>query len=473
MAFVMLNIGERALAAQQLAMDITGQNLANVTTPGYQRQQVVLTDPPPVLLPGTGSQPNYVGQGVTVSQVNRVSNAFLSRSVRAQTSQAGAWSAISTALAQLEPLFAEPSSTGLAEAMNSFFGAWQTVSQNPANLPARTALLGQAQQLVSNFQGLAQQLVNEQSNLDQSVTTQVAQVNQLAAQLATLNQSIAAATGTGATPNDLLNQRGEILNQLAKIANISYAVNPNGSVDVYLGSQALVLNHTTYALAARFNPATGVHDVVFQNGAVPQLSSGTLYGTLVVRGVSQGSALVGDIPTYLARLNTLATGLANAVNSLQAQGYGLNGTAPTGIPFFTNAGLGAGGIQVNPTLVAHPDLVAASSAPSSPGNGQNALAIADIAQTPVALGGTAPHTLASYWTSLVSQVGLDGQSASTRSTTASNTLADLNAALQSQVGVNPDQASVNLIQEEQSYRAAVQVITTEQSTMGALLAAVG
>ena len=61
MGFVMLNIASRALAAQQLAMDVTGQNLANATTPGYQRQQVVLTDPPPVLLPGTGSQPNYVG----------------------------------------------------------------------------------------------------------------------------------------------------------------------------------------------------------------------------------------------------------------------------------------------------------------------------------------------------------------------------------------------------------------------------
>ncbi len=472
MGFVMLNIASRALAAQQLAMDITGQNLANATTPGYQRQQVVLTDPPPVLLPGTGSQPNYVGQGVTVSQITRVSNAFLSRSVRAQTSQAGSWSAIDTALAQLQPLFAEPSSTGLAEAMNSFFAAWQTVSQNPTSLPARTALLGQAQQLVSNFQGLAQQLVNEQSNLDQSVSSQVGQINHLAAQLATVNQSIAAAAGTGATPNDLLNQRGELLNQLAKLANISYAVNPNGSVDVYLGSQALVLNHTTYTLTTRFNAATGVHDVVFQNGAVPKLSSGSLYGTLQVRGISQGSTLVGDIPTYLRRLNTLATGLATAVNHLQASGYGLGGTSPTGLPFFTNAGLGAGGLAVNPTLLANPNLVAAASAPSAPGNGSNALAIADLAQTPVALGGTS-STLASYWTSLVNQVGLDGQSASQRSTTATNTLSDLNSALQSQVGVNPDQASANLIQEEQSYRAAAQVITTEQSTMDALLAAVG
>lgn len=452
-------------------MDVTGQNLANATTPGYQRQQVNLTEAPPVLLPGIGGEPNYVGQGVSVSDIQRVSNAFLSRSVRAQTSQAGTWSSISTALGQLEPLFSEPSSTGLGEAMDSFFAAWQTVSENPSNLPARTALLGQAQTLVTTFQNLDQQLINEQSNLDQSVVAQVSQVNQLADQIAGLNQSIGAATGTGGQPNDLLNQRGELLDQLASLANISYTQNPNGSVDVYLGGQPLVVNETTYTLKTPFNPATGLHDVVFQDGAAPTLSSGTLYGTLQVRGASSGGALVGDIPNYLSQLNTLATGLADAVNSFQANGYGLNGTTPTGIPFFTNANLGAGGFSVNPALTANPDLVAAASSASAPGDGSNALAIADLGQNAISLGGSTT-TLANYWNSLVTQVGLDGQSASQRSSTAQSTLSDLTAALSSQVGVSPDQESANLIQEEQSYQAATQVITTEQSAMDALLAAV-
>lgn len=452
-------------------MDVTGQNLANATTPGYQRQQVNLTEAPPVLMAGLGGEPNYVGQGVTVSDIQRVSNAFLSRSVRAQTSQAGAWSSINTALSQLEPLFSEPSSTGLGEAMDSFFAAWQTVSEDPSSLPARTALIGQAQELVSNFQSLHQQLINEQSNLDQSVVSQVSQINQLAGQIAGLNQSIGAATGTGGQPNDLLNQRGELLDQLANLANISYTQNPNGSVDVYLGGQPLVMNEATYTLTTPVSAATGMHEVVFQDGATPTLSSGTLYGTLQVRGTTSSGALVGDIPTYLSQLDTLATGLATAVNSLQASGYGLNGTAPTGVPFFTNASLGAGGFSVNPALAANPDLVAAASSPSAPGDGSNALAIADLAQNPVSLGGSST-TLANYWNSLVTEVGLDGQSASQRSTTAQSTLSDLTAALESQVGVSPDQESANLIQEEQSYQAATQLITTEQSAMAALLAAV-
>jgi flagellar hook-associated protein 1 FlgK len=472
MSFLMLNIASRALAAQQLAMDVTGQNMANATTPGYQRQEVVLTDPAPVELPGVGGHPNYVGQGVSVQEIQRVSNAFLSRSVRAQTGQAGTWSAISTALAQLEPLFSEPSSSGLAEAMNAFFAAWQTLSENPASLPARTALLGQAQQLVSTFQNLSQQLQNEQSNLDQTVVSQVGQVNDLAQQIAALNGAIGAATGTGSQPNDLLNQRGELLTQLSKLANITYMQNPNGSVDVYLGNQLLVQNQTTLTLEAKLNPATGVHDVVFQDGAVPELSSGTLYGTMTVRGMSVGGSLSGDIPTYASQLNTLASGLAAAVNPLQASGYGLSAATPTGIPFFTSAALGAGAIAVNPALVNNPDLIAAASTPAAPGDGSNALAISDIAQETLALGGSS-STLGNYWTSLVSRVGLDGQAANARSTTAQSTLSDLNTALQGQVGVDVNQEAANLIQEEQSYRAAAQVITTEQSTMDALLAAVG
>jgi flagellar hook-associated protein 1 FlgK len=474
----MLNIGASALAAQQLAMDVTSQNLANATTPGYQEEVTNLTEAPAIPFGGTNAAngPSQLGEGVTVQSVMRVSNAFLARSVRAETSLANTWSTVSQALQQLEPLFQEPSSTGLGEAMDAFFGAWQTLSQNPTSISARTALLGQAQQLTSTFQSLSGQLLQEQTNLNQNVQSEVGQVNALAQQIANLNQSIEA-VGPSGNPNDLLDQRGELLNQLAQLVNITYTSTPSGALYVYVGSHVLVANTQTYQLTTVQDPSTGLWDVQWADGSAAYIQSGTLYGTLEVRGQTQNGTFSGYIPTYLSQLNTLAAGLANAVNQLQASGYGLNGTTPTNIPFFTSGSapsITAGNITVNPVLVANPTDIAAASSPSSPGDGSNALAIADLAQSNSITypGQTVTGTFNDYWSALVGTVGLDGQSANARQQSTQSTLQDMQNALQSQVGVNPDQESVNLIQEEQSYRAAVQVITTEQSSMSALLAAI-
>src|SRR5579875_3164739 len=474
----MLNIATRSLAAQQLAMDVTAQNLANATTPGYDRQIANLTPGPEQPMGGynAANGPSELGDGVSVASVSQATDAFLTRSVTAQTSLAGNWSATSEALQQLQSLFQEPSSTGLAEAMDAFFGAWQTLSQNPASVSAEQAVLGQAQQLTSAFQNISDQLTSLQANLDQTVVSEVGQSNSLAQQIADTNQSITE-VGIASHPNDLLDQQNQLVTELSKLVNVTYATSASGATDVYIGAHALVLGSQTSALTTVQDPNSGFEDVQWADGSQANIQAGELYGNLSVRGQSVNGTFTGYIPTYLTQLNALAAGLANAVNQLQSSGYAPYGSAPTGLPFFTSGASGtltAGSIQLNPTLAANPQLVASASAPNSPGDGSNALAVADLAQSNTITypGQAASGTFDNFWSALVGQVGLDGQSALNRQQTTQTTLAGLQNQLQSEVGVNPDEESVNLIQEEQSYRAAVQVITSEQSSMSALLAAI-
>jgi flagellar hook-associated protein 1 FlgK len=479
MSFLMLNIATRSLAAQQLAMDVTAQNLSNSTTPGYNRQIVNLTPGPEQPMGGynAANGPSQLGDGVYVSGVTQATDAFLARSVTAQTGLAGTWSATSQALQQLQSLFQEPSSTGLGEAMDAFFGAWQTLSQNPSNVSAEQGVLGQAQQLTSAFQNISNQLTSLQGNLNQTVISEVGQINSLAQQIANVNQSIAQ-VGIQSNPNQLLDQQNQLMSQLSQLVNVTYSTSPAGQLDVYIGAHALVLGPQTASLTTVQDPTSGMADVQWSDGSTANIQSGELYGSLQVRGQTVNGTVTGYIPTYLSQLNSLAAGLASAVNQLQSSGYAPNGTAPTGIPFFTAGSSGsitAGSIQLNPALASNPQLLASASTAGSPGDGSNALAIADLAQnnTITYPGQSGSGTFSSFWGSLVGQVGLDGQGALNRQQTTQSTLANLQNQLQSVVGVNPDEESVHLIQEEQSYRAAVQVITSEQANMSALLAAIG
>jgi len=143
MAFDILNIASRAIAAQQLALEVTGNNMANATTPGYHVESAVLAEAMPSPDP---TEPNaLVGQGVDVLTVSRATNAFLSRSVRTQQSILGYDQAKSQGLGEVQNIFQEPAPQGLAETMNAFFQSWLTLSENPTSVAAEEGVIQQGQ----------------------------------------------------------------------------------------------------------------------------------------------------------------------------------------------------------------------------------------------------------------------------------------------------------------------------------------
>src|SRR5262252_8590649 len=192
------SIGTSALNAAYTALRTAGNNVANASTPGYSRQMVVLTAQTGAMIGG-----NYLGQGVAVSDVRRSYDAFLSRAATSAQSAASSSDARATQLAQLDNLFANPD-TGLGAAIDAFFQQVQSVSQQPADPAARQALLSAGNQLVARFADTGDRLQEFRSNTDTQIGLEVDAVNRYASQIATLNNQIALARGSGHEPNDLL-----------------------------------------------------------------------------------------------------------------------------------------------------------------------------------------------------------------------------------------------------------------------------
>ncbi len=469
MGFMMLNIAGRALAAQQLALDVTGNNMANATTPGYRAETANLTEAPPQ--PITSLQGSELGTGVVVSSVSRAWNPFLSRSVRTQLSNQGYWSSVNQGLSQIQSLFQEPSASGLQEGLNQFFASWQTLSNNPENQASQEDVIQQGKNIAGQFNQMAQSITAEMQNLTQTAQNQVSQVNTLSSEIAQLNTQIAAVTSGGGTANDLEDQRGVLLDNLSQLTNISYTLSPNQEVNVYIGSNAMVVNGQSYtigltqATTAPANYPTNAplpYSLTWQSssGATPipltGVNSGQLSGTL--------SVLNNNLPLYLAQLNGLANNLSTAVNAVSQVSGG----------FFTTVTAADGASQLSLVLGLAPS---ALQDPTNPGNGSAAMAVSELATEPVSITtGTSTTTYAAIdpqYTALVGQVGVDGQNAVNQGHTASSTLTSLKNARQSATGVDLNQQSAQLIQEQQSYSAAATMVSVEQSTMQSLLQAVG
>lgn len=454
MGFMMLNIASRALAAQQLALDVTGNNMANATTPGYRSETANLTEAPPQ--PVVSLQGSELGTGVVVSSVSRATNPFLSRSVRTQLTNQGYWSSTNQALSPIQSLFQEPSSSGLQEGMNQFFASWQTLSNAPQNQASQESVIQQGANLAGQFNTMATNITNEMANLTQTAKNQVSQVNTLTTEIAQLNIKIATVTSGGGSANDLLNQRGTLLDQLSSITNITYTLTPNQEVNVYLGSHALVVNGTHYQVGLQQTATTPSnypanaplpYQLTWQSSsgttpiALSGMNGGALFGTL--------SALGNNLPAYLGQLNQVAATLANKVNAASLVAGGFFNTV--------TSGNGASAIQVAKGL--SPSALVST---TNPGNGSAALAVSQLGST-----------IDPLYTALVGQVGVDGQNATNQSQTAKSTLASLKNARQSASGVDINQQSALLIQEQQSYTAAATMVSVEQSTMQTLMQAVG
>ncbi len=331
----MLSIGSSALMAYQTALEVVSQNISNANTPGYVRQAVNLQNVGgPTLAGGT------VGDGVEVQSVQNISNQFLQQQVVSDSSSYNYINTFQTYASQVDEALSN-SSTGLSAPMQSFFSAVNSLATDPTSSASRQAMLSSAQTLASTFNGLQQQLAGVDSQITGSVTTTVSQINGYAAQLAQLNVSIAQATaqGNGQAPNDLIDQRNEVLQNLAGDIGVSTTTNTDGSVNVYVANgQALVLDGSANSLSVQPNAFGQDQDVVLNSGGTgsvitSQISGGSLGGLLTAQSQV--------VEPAMNQLGQLAVTLASAVNAQNAQGinqYGQLGGNIFSVPAVTVTG---------------------------------------------------------------------------------------------------------------------------------------
>lgn len=340
----LLSTSVSGLLAFQRALDVTSNNVANAATPGYSVERVNLAENQ-----AQGTASGYVGTGVNVQSITRAYDELLAGQVRSSQSSFSSFNAFATQAAQIDNMLSD-SSTGITASLQAFVNALQTVANSPASTAQRQVLLSQARSLTQQLQNYGSQLSTYSSNVESQIGSSVDQINTLAGTIANLNGKIAAGlASTGQTPNDLMDQRDSLIDQLSQYVTVSTATQSDGSMNVYIGTgQALVTGSVAQSLTAFQDPFNATqHDIGIVSGGntadvTPQISGGSLGGLLAVR-----SQVIDPTKNSLGQFSV---GLATIVN--QAQQSGMDLTGSTGQPMFsvgavqilpatTNAGSGA------------------------------------------------------------------------------------------------------------------------------------
>jgi flagellar hook-associated protein 1 FlgK len=438
-----LSSAVEALDAQETGLSVTNNNIANVNTPGYSRQTINLAEAAPI---NEGSI--SVGNGVNLVSIQSIQNELLTLQIQQQTSQQSSADAQVSALTQVQTLF--PSSgTSLASSLSGFFTSLSALSSNPLDAGNRQTVITNAQTVVQQFNSIAAGLSAPIAGLNTQVKTDVAQINQLASQAATLNQQIVQQNGSGQGSGPLTDQLNQVENELAGLTNIQVTHGANGDSITTGNGTAIVLGGQSYALQTSTG-AGGNLQVLDNSGnnITAAISGGDLGGTIQVRD--------SNIPALQTQLDTLANQFGTAFNAAQAQGYNQNGTAGTAL--FTIPTVVAGSAAAIKLATTDPTAIAASSDGSSGSNGN--VANLTALQTLTLPSGQSATTMSA---NLVYQIGNLTSNATAQSTAIGLSLSSLNAQQTSGSGVSIDEESANLIRYQQAYEAAAKVITTISS----------
>ncbi|MDR1709602.1 MAG: flagellar hook-associated protein FlgK [Candidatus Accumulibacter sp.] len=311
-------IGVSAIQAAQIGLATTSHNIANASTPGFNRQRV-LQNANIATLTGGG----YVGTGTYVATVERIYDKFLSRQVQTAQTTVSALDEYSTMIGELNTLLADEDA-GLQSALDGFFEGLNAVNADPASLTTRQTFISSAQTLVSRFQILQGEIDTQYDYVNSKVSNYVDSVNSYAQQIAQVNwQIITAESINNQPPNDLYDQRDYLISELNKVVGVQTTVNSNGSVNVFFGNgQQLVVGTSASKLAAvqsSSDPARLTVGIVNTGGVqeLPEsiITGGALSGVLQFRSETLDSAA--------NTLGQIAASLALTFNAQQALGQDL------------------------------------------------------------------------------------------------------------------------------------------------------
>jgi flagellar hook-associated protein 1 FlgK len=231
-----LSIGVQALQANQAALQTAGNNIANVNTVGYSRQRVILET-----VPGQFTGGGYIGKGVNIQTIQRNFDAFLTRQATLSASTSAADITRADKLKQLEGIFGG-GANGLGASISDMLNAFSDVASAPTDLTARTVVLTRIDETASRMRAASQSLDELQIGITQELSQKVDSVNSLARNIARLNQEIAKVNGNGQPPNDLLDQRDQLVRDLNQYIQTTSIPADDGTVGIFVGgSQALVL----------------------------------------------------------------------------------------------------------------------------------------------------------------------------------------------------------------------------------------
>lgn len=474
------NIGASGVRAQRLAIEVTGQNIANVNTEGYSRQQVIFSDE---AVSTTSGFP--LGTGVKVEEIQRSYDALLQRQLVDAGSSLAQSEVEESALQRIEPLFNEIGADGLGKAISDYFGAWQDLSLNPTGTAERQSVHTRAQILTDTFHQVSTGLQATVDIANASLTEITQDISELAKNVARLNEMIVTSErlGNGASANELRDQRDLLVQQLGEQAGITYYENRDGTVDVKLAGNDLVVGQryaqvynypkdsaqpasiyvTTIGTPPTSNSANPPDMLIYSQANVinnvpnPLSYLGRLGGTLNVRD--------NIIPNIQGKVDTLANNLATTVNAAHAAGTSFDalGNPVSGINFFAPATppatVTAASIRIDPALTATTIAAAAGPGTLIPGNNANARTIAALQSVAIGNG----------YTSLVSEIGVSVQNAENVAKNNTSFLQQITNLRESNSGVSLDEELTNLVKYQRAFEGSAKLINTATEMLDVIL----
>ena len=326
----LLNIGASGLAAAQAGLATTSHNISNANVDGYSRQQT---------LQATAVAQRYsygfVGNGTTVTNVQRIYDNYLGAQVNSAQSTTSSLDTYTTQIGQVDDLLSD-TSAGLSPALQDFYSSLQDLSSSSSSTASRQAVLSNADTLAARFQSMAGRLNEISDGVTSQISTSIDAINTYASQIASLNQSISAlSAGSLQQPNDLLDQRDQLVTELNKYVSATTSTDSNGMLTVSIGSGTpLVVGTTSYKLAATTAPTDPTRiEVGYTTGtkvtaiAESTLTGGSLGGLLQFR-----SDALDVAQNSLGRVAIALASATNAQSELGQDAKGALGTAMFSLP---------------------------------------------------------------------------------------------------------------------------------------------
>lgn len=452
-----LNIGKTSLFAHQKAINIAGNNIANVNTPGYSRQKVNMEQCAPVRYSG-----GQLNRGVKADEkVQRIYDRFLGAQINNENQNLGRWEAQKGVLEKVEIAFDEVAGYGLSYAMSEFWNGWQDLANNPSGHTERVTLLTKSEVMTGTFNKMYSDLEQIQKDVDTSIQGTVEDINRIAEQIAELNNKIIKSEVGGYSANDLRDTRDLALKELSGMIDFTSFEDDIGNVAVLVGGgKPLVENVSSWELSTNTN-GSGHQDIFWVNSngtsenITANISGGKLKGWLTTRD--------DIVPDYLDRLDTLAGNIISEVNTIHASGYALDSSQNN---FFT--GSSAYDIGVNQDIVDDVNLIAAAgSSDDVPGGNSNAVDIATLQNALKMSGLTATYD--DYYNSLVSDVGSGVYDATINYDHQSTMVTHLDNYRETISGVSLDEEMVNLVKFQHAYDAAAKLISTVDELLASVI----
>lgn len=533
--FMGLEASKRGLYTQQSALYTTGHNISNANTLGYTRQRVNMETTPG--FPGSGlnagKTAGHIGTGVQAHSVQRIRDEFVDRQYRQESNKLGYWQSTTKAISQMENIMAEPSEFGLNQAFTDFWKSMEDIIDDPKDSAARQVMISKAQSLAESFNYMDTQLKQIQGNIGNEINVVTKKANSILKQIADINKQIQEVEPNGYMPNDLYDARDVLVDQLNEIIPVSISFEKSGGnalavaegsmtisfkpanpdrdpIILVTGKEYAELTSTdttgkpidgdvdtdgfnafkeitiknSFKKNETYDPTKPISaqnplyikNTDDENVAHDELESskGTLASLINSYGYEDAAGdTKGLYPEMLKQIDLLASEFITKFNEIHSQGFTLgdpNANPPvvseTGLNFF--GGTNAKDINV---IITNPKDIAVSDIINEEGNNKNMIKLAELQSA--TQGNLQGGTFQSFYKSLIGELGVKGQQASTLEFNSGTLLLQIANNRASHNSVSLDEEMTNMITFQQAYNANARMITVIDETLDKIINGMG